>query len=536
MQEQQITDVVIVGAGPAGLSMAIELGRLGIRCLVVEQNDRVGYSPRAKTTNVRTREHLRRWGIADNLRRASRLPLDYPSDIVFATRLNGLQLAKIENAFCCWHERNDLYSESAQWIPQYVLEEVLRAHAVTLPSVEVRFDCTFLNAEQDADGVTASLRNLKTGLEQTVRGTYMVGADGSRSMVRQCIGAIMEGSRGSTKNYNVQFRAPELAALNPQSRAIQYWMINSDSPSLIGPLDGVDLWYFIATKIDANPEDIDPKKLIRKATNLDFEMEILGTAPWVAHSLVADKYSAGRIFLVGDACHLHPPFGGYGMNMGIADGVDLGWKMGAVLQGWAGPGLLATYQQERGPVHKAVIEEANANYSALGNQLSVPGIEEPGSLGDAARREAGEIIFATKLREFKTLGMVLGYCYEDSAVIVHDGTRAPAQHPMIYRPSAHPGCVAPHLWLKDGSSLYDHFGTGFTLLVTRSGLPDDLQRCQQIANQLKIPVKVIHPDESRLHHRYEANFALIRPDQHVAWRGNEIPEDFASLLNHVSGA
>ena len=143
--------------------------------LVIEQNDRVGYSPRAKTTNVRTREHLRRWGIADNLRKASSLPLDYPSDIIFATRLNGPQLTKIENAFSCWHERNDLYSESAQWIPQYVLEEVLRAHAVTLPTVEIRFDCAYLDAAQDADGVTVSMKDLKTAREQTVRCAYLAG-------------------------------------------------------------------------------------------------------------------------------------------------------------------------------------------------------------------------------------------------------------------------------------------------------------------------------------------------------------------------
>ena len=300
-------------------------------------------------------------------------------------------------------------------------------------------------------------------------------------------------------------------------------------------MEGLDLWYFIATRIEQAPEDIDPKDLIRRATNLDFEMEVLGTSPWVAHSLIADKYSNGRIFLAGDACHLHPPFGGFGMNMGIADGVDLGWKLAANIKGWGGPKLLASYELERRPVHQMVIEEAFANYSALGNHLSLPGLEAPGPVGDATRREAGDVIFAAKLREFKTLGVVLGYRYEDSPVIVSDGTEAPPQNAMIYRPSAHPGCVAPHLWLEDGSSLYDHFGQGYTMLAT-DGVVTDLEVIRGAASELGVPLKIISPLDSRLPHRYAARLAIIRPDQHVAWRGNHLPEDVTGLLRKISGS
>ena len=534
MPQMEQTDVLIIGSGPVGLSLAIEMGHRGVRCLVVEQNDRVGYNPRAKTTNVRSKEHLRRWGIADNLRRASKLPQDYPSDIIFATRLNGPQLAKIENGLHCAVERNDLYSESAQWIPQYVLEEVLRAHTVTLPSVEIRFNTEFVSAEQEADSVTTVVHNVH-GEQQTIQSKYLIGADGSRSLVRETIQATMEGTRGLAQNYNVQFRAPTLAKLHPHGRAIQYWIINGDSPSLIGPMEGTDLWFFIATRIEGNHEDIDPKVLIRKATNLDFEMEILGTSPWLAHSLIANKYSDKRIFLAGDACHLHPPFGGYGMNMGIGDAVDLGWKMAATLQGWGGAKLLASYEQERRPIHQWMIEEAVANYSALGNHLTLPGLETPGPVGDATRREAGDVIFAAKLREFKSLGAVLGYRYVNSPIIIPDGSEPPLLNSMIYRPSAHPGCLAPHLWLEDGTSLYDHFGNGFTLLATIEGYSHDLQKVQAIAEQSYIPLKVIEPKDYRLRRRYLANFALIRPDQHVAWRGDTIPEDFASVLKRVTG-
>ena len=535
MPAGQETEVLIVGAGPVGLALAIELGTRGVRCVVVEQNDRVGKNPRAKTTNVRTREHLRRWGIAENLRRASRLPPEYPSDIIFATRLNGPQLAKIENAFNCDPARNDLYSESAQWIPQYVLEEVLRQHAVSLPGVEIRFDTTYVGAEQDGEGVSTRVRSATDRAEATIRSRYLVGADGSRSNVRETIGATMQGQRGLAQNYNVQFRAPELAKLHPHGPAIQYWIVNGDSPSLIGPMEGLDVWYFIATRIEGSPEDIDPKVLIRRATNLDFEMEILGTSPWVAHSLIADKYSEGRIFLAGDACHLHPPFGGYGMNMGIADGVDLGWKLAGTLQGWGGPALLESYEPERRPVHQWVIEEAFANYSALGNHLSLPGLETPGPVGDATRREAGDVIFAAKLREFKTLGVVLGYQYKDSAIIVPDGSEPPPLNAMVYRPSAHPGCLAPHLWLEDGSSLYDHFGQGYTLLATDGRAVGELAYAEAAADTLGLPLKAISAKDDRLRRRYMASLAIIRPDQHVAWRGESLGEDATDLLRRIAG-
>ena len=533
---EQETDVVIIGAGPVGLALAIELGTRGVRCIVIEQNDRVGKNPRAKTTNVRTREHLRRWGIAEKLREASRLPPDYPSDIIFATRLNGPQLTKIENALNCDPAKNDLYSESAQWIPQYVLEEVLRQHASSLPGVEIRFDTAYVSAEQDDEGVSTKVSSLHQGTESVIRSRYLVGADGSRSNVRETIGAKMNGQRGLAQNYNVQFRAPQLAGMHPHGPAIQYWIINGDSPSLIGPMEGLDLWYFIATRIEQAPEDIDPKDLIRRATNLDFEMEILGTSPWVAHSLIADKYSEGRIFLAGDACHLHPPFGGYGMNMGIADGVDLGWKIAGVLQGWAGQTLLDSYESERRPVHQWVIEEAFANYSALGNHLSLPGLETPGAVGDATRREAGDVIFAAKLREFKTLGVVLGYRYTGSPVIVSDGTEPPPVNAMVYRPSAYPGCVAPHLWLEDSSSLYDHFGQGYTLLATDGHQGSELAGIQEAAGRLGIPLKVIAPQDSRLPHRYMARLAIVRPDQHVAWRGDNLPHDLEELLRQITGS
>ena len=531
------TKVLIVGAGPAGLALAIELGHRSVPCILIERNDRVGYAPRAKTTNVRTREHLRRWGIADKLRAASPLGLDYPSNVVFVTRLNGHGLAKIENAMYCAPGKNPLYSEHAQWIPQYAVEQVMRAHAQTLPCVDLRFSSDLASFEQIGDGVVAKVLDIGSGNTLSVECDYLVGADGARSKVRTAIGAAMHGSYGLSRNYNVVFRAPGLAEAHKHGPAIMYWQINNDFPSLIGPMDTGDKWFFMPTKLSEG-QKITPEEapaLIRQAIGIDIAIEVLSTDEWVASRLIADKYSDRRVFLVGDACHLHPPFGGYGMNMGIADGVDLGWKIAAVLQDWGGPELLASYEQERRPVHEFVMDEAVANHALLGNQLWQEGLEDDTPAGERLRSEVGQRIQAAKIREFITLGVVLGYRYDDSPVIVPDGTAPPAHDFMNYVPSARPGALAPHAWLHDGSSLYDHFGQGFTLLAAYDADAAVLESAQEAARAAGVPLKVLQPKERILKDLYQASYTLIRPDQHVAWRANEWPAEPGILFARICG-
>ncbi len=525
-------DVLIAGAGPAGLSLAIELGHRGVSCLAVERNDRVGYSPRAKTTNVRTREHLRRWGIADALREASPIPPDYPPDVVFATRMNGPALARFTNVMHGKRERNELFSEEGQWVPQYTLEEVLRAHAATLPGVRIQFGTALIGLQQDADGITAQL----TGTAAPIRARYLVGADGARSFVREAIGARMQGDGPVLNNYSIIFRAPDLAARQHHGDAIMYWLVNPDVPAMMGPMDRQGLWFFMATKLpgDVDPATVDPIDMIRRGTGLhDLAIEIVRGDPWAAHSLIADRYAAARVFLAGDACHLHPPFGGFGMNMGIGDAVDLGWKLAATIQGWGGPVLLDSYQQERRPVHERVIAEAGINYATVGNNLVRPGIEDAGPAGDAVREAVGQIVLDTKIREFSTLGVVLGGHYAGSSIVVPDGVAPPPEHPVRYVPCAVPGCLAPHAWLSDGTSLYDHFGAGFTLLVT--GPADGVDAFERAAAARGLPLTVLAPGDARLRGLYAAGLILIRPDQHVAWRGDRLPDDAGAVLERVTG-
>jgi 2-polyprenyl-6-methoxyphenol hydroxylase-like FAD-dependent oxidoreductase len=531
------TRVLIVGAGPVGMAAAIELGHRGISCLLIERNDRVGYAPRAKTTNVRTREHFRRWGIADALKAASPLGVDYPSNVVFCTRLSGQELTRFENALYCAPGRNPFYSEHSQWIPQYTVEEVMRSHIQSLPNVEVRFNTELKNISQDDDGVQVTAADLPSGKEYVIHADYLIGADGARSLVREAIGAKLEGTYGLGRHYNIVFRAPGLAEAHKLGPAIMYWQVNGDAPSLIGPMDRGDKWFFMPTSVKEGYKlDLaDAPALIRKATGFDLPYEILSSDEWVASRFLSNSYRDRRVFLAGDACHLHPPFGGYGMNMGVADGVDLGWKLAAVLKGWGGNQLLDSYEQERRPVHALVLDEAVANHSILSHQLWTDGLDADNATGDALRKDVGARIQTSKMREFNTLGVMLGYHYEHSSVIVPDGSLEPGHDFVNYIPSSRPGHLAPHAWMHDGSSLYDHFGQYFTLLANKNAPSQAIDKAQQEAKEMGIPLKVIQPHEAGIAELYPMLLTLIRPDQHIAWRGNAWPSATQGLIRQVSG-
>jgi len=525
--------VIVVGSGPAGLAMAIELGTRGVSCLVLERNRRAGYAPRAKTTHTRTREHLRRWGIADRLAAASPLGVDYPSNVCFVTRLGGPGIARIENAMFCAPGRDPRYSEHAQWVPQYKLEAVLMDFANSMDEVTIGFGQEFVSFEQDAESVFVTVRDVESGEERVITASYLVGADGARSAVREQMGAEMVGTYGLSRNYNTIFRSAGLETAHGHGPGIMYWQINDDVPSMIGPMDEPDLWYFmpvgLAEGVTFTPEET--LALIQRSTGLDLPYEVLSSDVWTASRLLADRYSRGRAFLVGDSCHLHPPFGGYGMNMGVADSVDLGWKIAAVLQGWGAAALLESYEIERRTAHEYVMDEAEANHSYSPKALFRPGLEDLSPEGEAARKALGDFIIEVKTREFRSLGVVLGYCYETSPIVVrHADDALPLRSPE-YTPSAVPGCLAPHQWLEDGRSLYDLFGPGFTLLIL--GGEDDGAAARIEAGETGTPLHVVRVGQEGLSDLYGATLALIRPDQHVAWRGDRWPAD--GLLKTVTG-
>ena len=522
----QKTQVLIIGAGPVGQGLAIELGQRGIDCLVIEKNALIGVAPRAKTTNVRTREHLRRWGIADALRAAAPFGVDYPSNVVFATRLSGHRLAHFDNAMYCAPGRNPLYAEHAQWIPQYTLERVMRQHLESLPSVQFKMNSELLGFEQNDDAVLATIRDLETGEDHTIEARYVAGCDGGRSLVRELIGARMEGTFGMSRNYNIVFRAPGLAQAHGHGPAIMYWLVNQDVPCLMGPMDTGDTWFFMPTGLapDVKVTIDTAAAMIRKATGIDLPYEALSVDEWVAHQVVATHYRDRRVFLAGDACHLHPPFGGFGMNMGVSDGVDLGWKFAAVLQGWGGEALLASYERERRPVHQHVLKEAAANHAKISNALFEPGLEDDSADGQTVRARVGKRIQGAKLSEFYTLGTMLGDRYADSPVVQAVDAALVGQRDFLnYIPNSLPGSRAPHVWLHDGSSLFDHFGQGFTLLATPHAAQADIDAALAQAQHLRVPLKLLQPDNPAISSLYPRCLTLIRPDQHVGWAGDVWP-------------
>lgn len=524
--------VIIVGGGPTGLATALELGTRSIDCLVIEREVRGGHAPRAKTTHVRTRELLRRWGLAETLAEASPFGIDYPTDVHFVTRLNGYPLARFENAMQCAPQRDERYSEHGQWIPQYTLEAVLRDRLLTIDCATVAHGCEFVSFEQDEAAVRVTVKDVGTGEERVIEADYLVGADGARSAVREAIGAKMEGRYGLSRNYNIIFRAAGLAEAHRHGPGIMYWQVNPDVPSVIGPMDEDDLWFFMPLNLPPDKvfTDQEALELIKRSTGIDLPYQILSSDVWIASRLLADKYREGRVFLAGDACHLHPPYGGFGMNMGVADAVDLGWKLAAALQGWGGPALLESYEAERRLIHEMVLDEAEGNHSTQPSNLFRDGIESEGSDGDAIRREVSDLIARTKAREFYTLGVVLGLRYRHSPVIPDDGTEADWRLSLDYTPSAAPGSLAPHAWLADGTSLYDHFGAGFTLIAFGGA---DTRQAENDATESGIPLKVVTIDDPEIAARYERRLALIRPDQHVAWRGDAWPEN--NVLAYAAG-
>jgi len=557
--------VLISGGGPSGLFLALDLASRGIASIVIEPRTCVDPTrPRAKTTNARTMTHLRRLGLADALRKASPLPVDYAQDVIFCTGLTGPsvhELRRFRNAFQLAPGRYGPQPECGQQVPQPVLEEVLRAAVTENPLVTFVTGWAVQQVRQpgiagggaglpgagpDAgthgEAATAPYAVVVTdasGTRRTIRAGYVIGADGGSSVVRRSLGLPLEGGSAALSNISILFRSRSLASAVSLDPAVQYWVVGSETSGMVGPMDLADTWWAIVQGVNpaVTVTAADAAALVRSLVGADVDVEVVATDPWTARMLLAPEYSRDSIFLVGDAAHLNPPWGGHGFNTCIGDAANLAWKLAAAIQGWAGPSLLASYGDERRPVAARTIRDAAENGKALAYHFADPDLALAGPAGDAARRAAHEAL-AVKQSEFDSLGLVLGYAYADSPVVVPDGLPVPEEDPIRYVPSAVPGALLPHAWLGGSDSLYSALGAGFTLLAdagTLAGVPADEAFAPVLAaaGRQGIPVTIaaVGPSDdgvpfSRV---WGANAVLVRPDQHVAWRGNAAEEAAAAL-------
>lgn len=529
------TSVLIAGGGPVGLAAAIELGLRGIDCVVLEPRVTVSFlRPRAKTTNVRTMEHFRRWGIADRIRAVAPMPVSHSQRIVAATSLLGEGLTGFEDCFGLATTRTDTFAESSQQIPQPFVEQVLREVVNDLPEVTLALGASLRSLTEHDDEVVVEAVTAD-GTTRRIRTPYVLGCDGGDSRTRQCLGIPMPGSTDARESFTVVFRAPGLAEHVPHGPAVHYWIFNSKAVGVIGRFDLADTWW--AGMVPPSPEAA-PARILRDllGPGLPDEVgcEILSTDTWRARMRQAETFGTDRVFLLGDAAHLNPPWGGHGFNTGVGDAVNIGWKLAATLRGWGGERLPHSYDAERRDIAADVLGIATTNMRAMRDVRVTPAVEAAGPVGERARRALGEQIQRAMYAEFHSLGLVLGYEYTSSPVIVQDEVpvAGPGRDSTVYVPATRPGARLPHRWLADGRSLYDTLGPGLTLLTSGGTCTAPFT---EAARRRGLALTVIDlAGTDRDHDDHTA--LLVRPDQHIAWRGRSMTREGATtILDRVLG-
>jgi len=534
MSETIQTDVIIIGGGPTGLVLAHELGRRGVRTVLVDDKPDTSILPAANATQARTMEHFRRLGLADEMR-SQGLPPDYPTDVTYWTRFSKHALTRFELP-ASRDARAMVKTLSGSWsaaeLPhrcsQMYIERILKKRAAELASLDLRFASRVEEFTDHGSHVTAVVKNMKNGSHQRFQAHYLVGCDGPRSMVRKQLGISYEGEGGKKRDFMggqmhaIHVKAPGLYDFINQKRAWMYWAFNPERRAFMAAINGVDEFVFHTQLKDddaEHPSDADAHAMFCKALGAEIDVKFLARLSWKAgFTLVAEEYARNRVFMAGDAVHLFTPAGGLGYNTGVEDAVNLGWKLAHVVKGWAAPALLESYALERKPVAVRNTGFARKFADSLGLFAPHAQIEEDSPRGAELRAEAGEYFSRHSRAEFNIPGITFGGRYDGSPVIVADGSAPPPDEANRYEATACPGGRAPHAWLDEGASLYDRFGFEYTLLCLR-GEGDVAAAFARVAQQRGLPLKVLAVESEALREAYQADHALIRPDQMVAWRG-----------------
>jgi 2-polyprenyl-6-methoxyphenol hydroxylase-like FAD-dependent oxidoreductase len=528
-------DVVVVGAGPTGFTLAIDLGRRGIRTLLIEKDPSTKQWPKMDRSNARTMEFYRRLGFADRVRELG-YPADASMDVFIVTRLSDPPLARLQYPTVAEHRAKIAATTDAseplepyQLVSQNDLEPLLKEIAEATPNVTVRFGCELVGFDQDDEGVDVHVRDLETGVE-TLRGSYLAGCDGGRSFVRRSLGIKLEGRGGLADMRQVTFRSEGLYDSIPIGQGRHYYVADELNSGFV--IQGSRKDFTLGGSI---PEDVDLEQVIRDRLGFDTDIEVRNSISWKFHLLLAERYREGRIFLAGDAVHLVIPTGGLGMNTGVGDAIDLSWKLAGTVAGWAGAGVLDSYEPERRAIGRRNVDAAGWAAEGMMKWRAHwgPEITEDGPTGEAKRLEVGREANLHHRRVHEMVGVELGYSYAGSNLIGYEPDNVAEWDTRIYAPHTRPGMRIPHLWLRDGRAMQDALGPDYNI-VDFTGIADTTALEDGFA-RIGAPLQVLRIEDPHAAEVYECSLLLLRPDLHVYWRGDQRPEDVLGLARAATG-
>lgn len=540
------SQVVIVGAGPVGLCLAIDLADRGIRSVMVDTRYPAEVpSVRCNHVASRTMESFRQMGLAEAVR-AVGLPDDYPNDIVFRPIGTRAEFARI--TIPGRQGRRDGTASPDGWWPtpepphranQIFFEPLLFAHAAAKTEITILNRTQFEDFTQDEGGVVVRITSLDGGHESMISGDFLVGCDGGRSMVRKLIGAQLEGDAVIQKVQSTYFRAPALHDAIPGAPGWMTYLYHPVRAGNLMAIDGRETWllhnYLLPGEEGFDAVDRDGCLRMLLGVDADFSYEILANEDWIGRRMVADRFRDRRAFICGDAAHLWVPYAGYGMNAGIADGLNLSWKLAAYLQGWGGEAMLDAYEAERKPITEQVSRFAMSHAAkAIAERTQIPAnFLDHDAAAEQARQELGAEAYRLHVQQFACAGLNFGYYYDVSPLIAHDGEAPPAYTMYDYTVSTVPGCRLPHFWLADGRSLYDAMGSDHVLL--RFSGETDVGPLVAAAQDRGMPLTVLDITDGDIPAAYRHALVIARPDRHVAWRGDCLPDDVSALVDYLAG-
>lgn len=531
--------VVIAGGGPVGLTTALELVHRGIRVLVLERNPSTTRHPKMDVTNGRSMEHYRRLGLAERIRDCA-VPRENCMDVSWVTRQNEWELARFPYPNVNeWREHIRQNNDGSQplepnmRLSQVVLEPELRDILNESALADLRFGWAFRDFVQDADGVTVTAEEVSTGKLHQIRCQLLAGCDGGGSIVREKLGFELEGEYNVARFFMIHFRSEAKDLLQKFGTA---WHYQSATGGTLIAQDDDQIWTLHVLLAPGTDEAaIDPVQITYDTLGEVFPMEVIQANAWGPHLVVTSGSGTGRVWLAGDSVHQLIPTGGYGMNTGICEAADLAWKFAAVLQGWGGPGLLETIDLERRPAARFMVDSSRNNM-AVRLQIAQnydPLVHEDNPEGAAARAKLSELILSLGNAENESLGVELGCRYYNSPIICHEGDE-PEWDTLHFIPSTWPGVRAPHVFLSNGEAIFDLFSNDFTLIRFTDDL--DVSAITEAASIRGLPLKVLDIRDEHVRSIYERDLVLVRPDNYVAWRANEVPTDPLTVIDRVRGA